>query len=144
MFTFGYPARFTADEDGRLVVRFPDFPEAVTDGKDSADAMAEAADCLGSVIAIRMSRKEEIPPPPPAKRGQRLVSVPLWIAPKLALYSATRQQRITNTELARRLGCRETVVRRMLDPAHATRPKRIETALELVGKRLVIAVDDTA
>jgi antitoxin HicB len=134
MFTFGYPARFTADEDGRLVVRFPDFPEAATDGKDFADAMAEAAD----------SRKEEIPPPSPVKRGQRLVSVPLWIAPKLALYSATRQQRITNSELARRLGCRETVVRRMLDPAHATRPERIETALELVGKRLVIAVEDAA
>jgi antitoxin HicB len=144
MFAIGYPARFAADEDGRLVVRFPDFPEAVTDGKDIAEATAEAADCLGSVIAIRMTRKEDLPLPSRVKRGQRLISVPLWIAPKLALYAAMREQRITNSELARRLGCRETVVRRMLAPSHRTRPERIEAALELVGKRLVIAVDDAA
>jgi antitoxin HicB len=144
MITFGYPARFAADEDDRIVVRFPDFPEAVTDGKDITDATAEAADCLGSVIAIRMRRKEDLPLPSRVKRGQRLISVPLWIAPKLALYSAMREQRITNSELARRLGCRETVVRRMLDPSHMTRPERIEAALELAGKRLVIAVDDAA
>ena len=144
MFAFGYPARFAADEDGRLVVRFPDFPEAVTDGKDITDATAEAADCLGSVIAIRMTRKEDLPLPSRVKRGQRLISVPLWIAPKLALYSAMREQRITNSELARRLGCRETVVRRMLTPSHMTRLEKIEAALELVGKRLVIAVDDAA
>ena len=30
-----------------------------------------------------------------------------------------------NTELARRLGVSETVVRRMLDPKHATKPERI-------------------
>ena len=144
MFAFGYPARFAADEDGRLVVRFPDFPEAVTDGKDITDATAEAADCLASVIAIRMTRKEDLPLPSRVKRGQRLISVPLWIAPKLALYSAMREQRITNSELARRLGCRETVVRRMLTPSRMTRPEKIEAALELVGKRLVIAVDDAA
>ena len=57
MLTFGYPARFTADEDSRMVVRFPDFPEAVTDGKGFAEAMVEAAGCLGSVIAIRMSAR---------------------------------------------------------------------------------------
>lgn len=35
-----------------------------------------------------------------AKRGQRLVSVPLWFAPKLALYLAMRDQRVNNSELA--------------------------------------------
>ncbi len=144
LFQLSYPVRFAADEDGRIVVRFPDFPEAVTDGKDITDATAEAADCLASVIAIRMTRKEDLPLPSRVKRGQRLISVPLWIAPKLALYSAMREQRISNSELARRLGCQETVVRRMLAPSHMTRPEKVETALELVGKRLVIAVDDAA
>jgi hypothetical protein len=47
--------------------------------------MAEAVDCLGSVLAFRIAEKSEIPAPSRLKRGQRLVPVPLWIAGKLAL-----------------------------------------------------------
>jgi len=42
--------------------------------------------------------------------------VPLYLAPKLALYLAMREHGTRNTELAKRLGVSETVVRRMLDP----------------------------
>jgi len=46
--------------------------------------------------------------------------------------------------LARRLGVRETIVRRMLDPDHATKSSRLESALRAVGKRLLVAIDDAA
>ena len=49
-----------------------------------------------------------------------------------------------NTELARRLGVSETVVRRMLNPKHDTRPEKIQAALEALGKRVVMAYDDAA
>jgi antitoxin HicB len=68
----------------------------------------------------------------------------MWLAPKFALYCALQDQQISNSELARRLGVRETVVRRMLDPDHATRSARLEAALRLVGKRLLVAVDAAA
>jgi antitoxin HicB len=74
------------------------------------------------------------------KRGQRLLPVALWIAGKLALYLAMREQRITNSDLARRLGVRETVIRRMLDPDHATKTEKLEAALAALGKRIVVAV----
>ena len=48
------------------------------------------------------------------------------------------------SELARRLKVRETVVRRMLDPNHDTRPEKIQAALEALGKRVVMAYDDAA
>ena len=60
MFSFSYPAAFRSDKDGRPVVRFPDFPEAHTDGKDMREAVEEAIDCLGSVIAFRIAGKKEI------------------------------------------------------------------------------------
>jgi hypothetical protein len=41
---FSYPARLDP-EDGRLVVHFPDLPEALTDGADKVEALREAADC---------------------------------------------------------------------------------------------------
>jgi antitoxin HicB len=144
MFAFRYPATFRKDEDGRILVLFPDFPHSATDGANALEAMEEAIDCVGSAIAFAMVYKEEIPRPSAPKRGQRMVAVPLWIAPKLALYWGMRESGIGNSELARKLGVRETVVRRMLDPDHATKSEKIQAALEALGKRLLLVVEDAA
>ena len=55
-----------------------------------------------------------------------------------------REQGVNNSELARRLGVRETVVRRMLDPEHETRSEKLQAALEALGKRILVAVEDGA
>jgi antitoxin HicB len=144
MFSFSYPAYFRPDSEGRPVVSFPDFPEAHTDGKDLQEAIEEAINCLGNAIAFRMAGKMEIAPPSPLKRGQRPIPVPLWIAGKLALYFAMRERGVNNSQLARRLGVRETVVRRMLNPDHATKSEKLQAALEALGKRIVLAVEDAA
>ena len=80
MRAFSYPATFSRDAQGRVVVGFPDFPEAHTDGRDMREATEEAIDCLGSAIAFRITERSDIPAPSRLKRGQRLVPVPLWIA----------------------------------------------------------------
>jgi antitoxin HicB len=127
MFTANYPASFLAEDDGHgFHVRFPDLPEALTGGDDVADTFVQAADCLAEVIAGRIARAEEIPRPSKAERGQHPIGVPLYLAPKLALYLAMREQRMPNTELARRLGVSETVVRRMLNPKHNPSRKRFK------------------
>ena len=144
MFTFAYPAAFKRDADGRLLVSFPDFPTAHTDGANASEAMEEAIDCLGSGIAFAMADKADVPKPSRLKRGQKIVPVPLWIVGKLALYWAIREMGINQSELARRLNIRETVVRRMLDPNHDTRPEKIQAALEALGRRVVMAYDDAA
>jgi antitoxin HicB len=144
MSAFTYPARFTAASDGRILVEFIDLPRVSTDGKDDHEAMEEAIDALGSDLSIRLSRKEEIPAPSAARRGQRLVPVPLWLAPKLALYLAMRDQRVNNSELARRLGVHERVIRRMLDPEHASKAEKIQAALATLGKQMTVEVRDAA
>jgi len=144
MSAFTYPARFTAGGDGRVIVEFIDLPRVATDGKDYRKAMEEAIDALGSDLSIRLSRREEIPTPSAAKRGQRLVPVPLWLAPKLALYLAMRDQQINNSDLARRLGIHERVIRRMLDPEHATKAEKIQAALAILGKQMTVEVRDAA
>ncbi len=88
-------------------------------------------DALGSDLSIRLSRREEIPTPSAAKRGQRLAPAPLWLAPKLALYLAMRDQQVSDPELARRLGLHERVMRRML-------------ALAVPGKQMTVEVRDAA
>ena len=89
-------------------------------------------------------RGDAIPDPSKLKRGQYPVRVPLYLAPKPALYLAMRDTGLRNTDLAKRLGDSETVVRRMLDPKHNTKPERIQTALAALGKRIVVSFDDAA
>lgn len=145
MFTATYPASFLPEDNGKgFHVRFQDLPEALTGGVDLADTLAQAADCLAEAIAGRIARGDEIPTPSKLKRGQYPVSVPLYLAPKLALYLAMREGSMRNTELAKRLGVSETVVRRMLDPKHNTKPEKIQAALAALGKRIVITFEDAA
>jgi len=144
MHSFSYPATFRRDSRGRVLAGFPNLPEAHTDGRDMREAVEEAINCLGSAIAFRIAERSDIPAPSRPKRGQRMVPVPLWIAGKLALYLAMIERGVNNSELARRLGVRETVVRRMLDPDHDTKSEKIQAALEVLGKRIVVAVDDAA
>jgi len=145
MFTAGYPATFLPEHRGKgFHVRFPDLAEALTGGDDLKDTFLEAADCLAEAIAGRIARGEAIPPPSKPKRGQRLIGVPLYLAPKLALYLAMRERHMRNTELAKRLGVSETVVRRMLNPRHVTKPEKIQAALAALGKRLVVTFEDAA
>lgn len=141
---FVYPAVFRRDPDGRWVASFPDLPEAHTDGATRIEAIAEAEDCLGSALAIRMAEKEPVPRPSPVRKGMVAISVPVWLAPKLALLFAMADQRIANSELARRLGVRETVVRRLLHPDHASKTQKLAAALAVLGKRMTMRLDDAA
>jgi antitoxin HicB len=145
MFIAAYPASFLSEENGKgFHVRFPDLPEALTGGADLDDTLVEAADCLAEAIAGRIVRGDGIPAPSKLKRGQYAIGVPLYLAPKLALYLAMREGGMRNTELAKRLGVSETVVRRMLDPKHTTRPERIQAALAALGKRIVVRFENAA
>ena len=145
MFHASYPATFLRERDGRgFHVRFPDLPEALTSGDDLPDTLAQAQDCLAEAIAGRIARGDAVPRPSRSKRGQHLISVPLYLAPKLALYLAMRERGIANVELARRLGVSETVVRRMLNPRHATKSEKIQAALAALGKRIVVTFEDAA
>jgi antitoxin HicB len=71
-----------------------------------------------------------------------MVPVLLWLAPKLALYLAMRDQEVNNSELARRLGVHERVLRRMLDPEHATKAEKIQAALAALVKQMTVEVRD--
>jgi antitoxin HicB len=145
MFPLSYPVVLKrGPRDRRIVVTFPDLPEALTDGKDLNDALHEAADCLEEALACRISLREEIPVPTKRLKASHWVDVPLHLAPKVALYMTMRRQKVTNSELARRIKCRETIVRRMLNPKHHSKPERLQAALAALGQRVRVAVDDAA
>jgi len=51
---------------------------------------------------------------------------------------------VSNTALARRLACDEKEIRRMLDPRHPTKLSRVQAALLVLGKRLVLGMVEQA
>jgi antitoxin HicB len=145
MRTFVYPARFEpGHKPGVLVITFRDFSEAITQGKGEKDALWQAADCLEEAIAGRIAGGRAIPKASRAARGERPIPVPAPMAAKAALYLAMAEAGMTNVQLARKLGCDEKEVRRMLDPRHPTKLPRIKEALDVFGKILVVSVKEAA
>ena len=77
-----YPAKFEADEDGRILVTFRDLPEAATDGATEDEARAEATDLLNSALMFRMKYREDIPAPSRRRKGEELVAPDAAVAMK--------------------------------------------------------------
>ena len=145
MRSLAYPAILTPDRDvGGFTVTFPDLPEAITQGEDRLDTLAQAADCLEESVAGRIRRGDEIPEASKTKAGQTVISVPPLMAAKAALYLAMREAKMSNVKLAKQLGCDEKDVRRMLDPRHSSRINALQAALAALGKKIVVAVENAA
>ena len=131
-----YPARLTTEGD-RILVDFLDFPEAHTFGDTREEALTRASDALLTVIDAYMTDRQRLPQP---SKGRIMVSVPPLTVPKIALYNAMQQKRITKAELGRRLGWHMPQVDRVLDVRHASRMDRLQQALLAVDRRLEITV----
>ena len=134
-----YPVKLTPQKDGSVLVTFPGLPGAVTDGDDEADALYQAADCLDAVISALINRRMDIPVPAPA-RGRHVVPVAPELAAKVALYTAMREQRVTNTALAERLGVSEGAVRKLVSPRHVAKIDTVARALRELGLVVTVSV----
>ena len=144
MQSFIYPARLKPDPvDGGFVVTFTDFPEAITQGEDVEDALHEAADCLDEAIVNRIVMGLPIPLPSCVEKGCYPVPLAAQSAAKAALYFALQEARMTKVVLAKRLGCDEKEVRRLLDPRHPSKLPRLEAARAAIGRRLIIGFQAT-
>lgn len=136
---FTYPV-FLVPDAGGYVVMCRDLSEAITEG-DTLDHALEAAEgAIQAAIEARLADGEEVPVPSAARKGERLVPLPVGTAMKAAVYLAMREERINRSELARRLGIDEKQVRRMLDPSHATKVPALERALGALGRRVEVSV----
>ena len=133
---FAYPVTLESTDEG-VLVSFPDIPEALTSGSDRHEALAEAADCLLAALGGYILERRPLPAASPA-RGRPLVPLPALIAAKLALYQTMLEQRVTNVELARRLGTVEGAVRRLLDVDHRSHIGQVEAALARLQRSLVV------
>ncbi len=140
--TFAWPAKFEDDpESGNVVVSFRDLPECLTEGDDLSDARAEAEDALAEAISSRLAHGEEIPMSQNCEDGEIPIFLPPLFAAKLGLHIALAGTGISQRELARRMGCDEREIRRLLDPKHGSKIERIAEALTHLSGRLTVTVE---
>ncbi len=139
-----YPVELSLQNDGSYLVLFPDIPEALTDGETNEEALSEAEDCLIAALGGYINDRRNIPKPSLPQKGQTTIRIPPLAAAKLALYQAMRDAKITRVELGNRLGVSEGSVRRLLDLDHRSHIGQVDAALTLLGKHLVVEVQDAA
>jgi antitoxin HicB len=136
-----YPAILEKDpETGTIMVSFPDIPFAHSVGDDETEALLNAEAALVTAFEICEEKREAIPTPSVPEAGQSLVSLPVIVAGKVALYNAMLSESKRKADMARLLNIAPTLVDRLLSFRHKSRIEQIETALAVLGKRLVVGV----
>jgi antitoxin HicB len=133
-----YPINLKPDDNGSLLVTFPDVPEAITAGDNEDDAKVQALDALEAALDIYFSEKRAIPTPSKAKRGQPVVTLPALVTAKVLLANEMLRQNVRKAELARRLSVNPVQVDRLLNFSHSSKIEMVESAFAVLGKRLDI------
>ncbi len=131
----------TRDDEGAVVVTFPDFPGARAVGEYEANALTRARDALTGALGACI--RDRSPIPRPSSGGARRVEVPPLVEIKLGIYEAMREARIGRAELARRLGWHRPQVDRLLNLRHGSKLDQLEAALVALGRRLIVTVETT-
>jgi len=137
--SLAYPAKLTPD-DGGFIVTFRDVPEALTQGDDEAEALAQAADALSVALAGYVKAGRDLPAPTEAKRGETIVHADPTLAAKVALRRMMFDMAINTSQLARRLDVDVKEARRLLDPDHPSKLNGLDQALRALGHRAVLHV----
>lgn len=131
-----YPALFESAPEGGFVVTFRDIPEAITQGDSEAETMEMAEDALLTAMDFYFEDKRPVPLPSAPAEGERLVPLPPSAAAKVLLLNEMLAQKVSASELARRLHTRPQDVQRLTNLEHPTKIDTIAKALSCLGKQL--------
>jgi antitoxin HicB len=131
---YAYPV--TLEQDGeRVLVTFPDIPEAITFGEDNGEALIQAQDALETALEMYVEVRR---PLPVASKGHLRIAPTLLVQAKLRLYEAMLTQGIRKSDLARKLGWHMPQVDRVLNLNYISKMPQIEQAASALGVRMEI------
>lgn len=135
-----YPVTLTPDDNGSIVVTFPDVPEAITYGDTVEEALSRAPDALMTIVDAFIKDRRDIPEP--SATDGPAIELPSLETAKIGLYRSMRAAHVGKAELARRLNWHLPQVDRVLDVHHGSQLDQIDAAFGALGKRLVVSIED--
>ena len=133
-----YPVILQKDGDGWFA-SFPDIPEALTSGATVDEALQMAKDALITSMDFYFDDSRPVPSPGAIETGAYFVDLPASLWAKVVLLNEMLAQKKRPTDLARLLGAKLQDVQRLFDLTHPTKIDKIEQALAVLGKRMMIS-----
>ena len=134
-----YPVVFEPDDNGTVMVTFPDFPEAQTFGEDETDALAHANEALATIVDGYIRSRRPLPLPSEIS-GPAAELTPLMSA-KAELYNAMQSLGVTKSILGRRLKWHPPQVDRLLNLTHSSHVDQLDAAAKALGGTLTIHIE---
>jgi len=136
MLTYHYT--MTPDDNGTLLIQFPDVPEAAAVAETKTDAPSQAIEGLEAALQMYVDARRPIPAVSfeagtPATLGTSATA-------KLLLADEMVRQGMRKADLARALGIHPPQVDRLLDLGHASKIEAVEAALSVLGRRLDVTL----
>ncbi len=142
-YVYGFNLR---PEDGESFFRFPRFPEIISGiGLGTFQAMSRdeignhAHDAIITALQAVIAFREDVPAAddPAVVHADGFVHLSVLESMKLELFRIYKTNCKSVAEFSRLLGKSETATHRLLDLRHRSRPREIEKAVDVLGKRLV-------
>lgn len=134
-----YPVIIEKDGNGYMA-RFPDIPEALTCGDTYEETLVEAQNALVTAFDFYFEDQRAIPMPSANKKGTGTVDVPLSVWAKVLVLNTMLSERVSQAELAKRMGTRKQEVQRIVNLEHSTKIDTLANAMEAMGKKLFVSV----
>jgi antitoxin HicB len=122
------------------VITFRDILEAITQGDDEAESIFMACDVLRVAMGFYFDENLPAPPPSTAHRDYRLIDLPISIAAKVWLLNEMLAEKVSASELGRRLEITRQTAARLTKLEHATRIDQVDAALQTLGEWLILDV----
>lgn len=138
-----YPAQFQAEPEGGYTITFRDLP-GVTFGNTVEEARRMATDALATALSFYAEDHNPFPKASAPRPGEHLIFVPALVQAKLVLICRMAELKLSNVDLANRLGVDEKAVRRLVNLNHESKLSKIEAALILLGKRLELVAEEAS
>jgi antitoxin HicB len=134
-----YAVELIPDDNGTLLVRVPDLPEAITFGEDREEALARAVDAIESALMGAMAARQTIAEPMAC--GADTITLPALASAKVALYRAMQAEGVGKAALAKLLDVALPQIDRLLDLRHQSRLDALERAFAVLGRSMTIVVE---
>jgi antitoxin HicB len=137
-----YPATLHySSEEGGYFVAFPDFEEAITEGKTLEEALKHAAEVLTLTLEGRMDEGMDIVKPSVVKNSYLIAPSARVQSALLVRFSKGNQ---TTSKLARALKTSWPAAARLEDPHHWPSLRQLERAAQAMGQRLILSLESAA
>ena len=133
MTRFAFPITLETQQNGWILVSYPDVPEALTEGETKQEALEEAQDCLIGALGGYIVRRWPIPIPSTAE-SDAIAELPEDVTLKLSLYTQMLQRNISPAMLAERVGKTEDWVGQLLDLDEPTSSTHLGDAIEALSE----------